>query len=435
MMKQQQAPAVEFHNVSKQFRIYHEKRYSLKDLLLFRPNRFESYWVIKEASFQIPAGSMFGIIGTNGSGKSTLLKMAGRILSPDSGTVSTRGRVASLLELGAGFHPEFSGRENVYLYGSILGMSEKEISQRFDQIVSFAELERFIDNPVRTYSSGMYARLGFAVAVHTDPDILLVDEVLSVGDNAFQAKCMRQIEQLRHKGRTIVMVSHDIELVSRICDRVLWLGDGQIMALGDPHEVAGQYRDHIFAAKSEEGELNPSPRESVAAVTEGENSPAKTGTEAGAEQAQNRWGDQSVVISGVDLLDAEGRRKKVFATGESLRVRIAFEARTEVEDPVFGVALYRYDGVHCYGVNTHVDGLQLGRLAGAGVVEVSFANLSLLEGTFRLDVAVHHRNGNPYDYITNVLGFQMVQKSAEVGVARLRHHWTWQLSREQGDLS
>ncbi|MFZ5815412.1 MAG: ABC transporter ATP-binding protein [Bacillota bacterium] len=433
-MMRKHVSAVEFRNVSKQFRIYHERRHSLKDLLLFRRNRFESFWVIKEVSFEIPAGSMFGIIGTNGSGKSTLLKMAGRILSPDSGTVITHGRVASLLELGAGFHPEFSGRENVYLYGSILGMSEKEINQRFDQIVSFAELERFIDNPVRTYSSGMYARLGFSVAVHTDPDILLVDEVLSVGDSAFQAKCMRQIDHLRHQGKTIVMVSHDIELVSRICDSVLWLGDGRIMALGDPHEVAGQYRDHIFSVKSlEEPGLNAAPRESAALVTEDENSHAEGGPQANALVSQNRWGDQSVVITGVDLLDAEGRRKAIFATGESLRVRIAFEAHTLVQDPVFGVAFYRFDGIHCYGVNTHIDGLQLGRVTGPGVVEVSFSNLSLLEGTFRLDVAVHHQNGNPFDYITNVLSFQVVCNSAEVGVARLQHRWTWQFSGKQGD--
>src|SRR5688572_11265566 len=252
------AAAIEIERVTKTFKLYHQKPSSLKERVLrFRRLRWEPFIALDDISLDIEAGTTVGLLGHNGSGKSTLLKCIAGILQPTSGTVRTTGRVASLLELGAGFHPELSGRENVYLNGSILGLKRADVERVFDEIVGFAELEQFIDTPVKHYSSGMYVRLGFAVAINVDPEILLVDEVLSVGDEAFQRKCIDKVRAFQAEGRTIVVVTHAADLVRQMCDKAAALEHGKLVAQGDPNHVIREFRDRLHRAATPVEDLNP----------------------------------------------------------------------------------------------------------------------------------------------------------------------------------
>lgn len=236
--------AIDVDRVSKRFRLYRERNQSLKSAIMRgRRSVHEEFWALQDISFSVPAGSAFGIVGANGSGKSTLLKCLARIYAPDRGTITARGRVAALLEVGSGFHQELSGRENIYLNGSILGMTRRELTRKFDEIVDFSGIGEFIDQPVKNYSSGMYVRLGFSVAIHVDPDILLVDEVLAVGDAEFQLKCAEKFRALREAGRTLVLVSHSMEAVMAMCDHAAWLDRGRLVHLGPSQETAQRYRD------------------------------------------------------------------------------------------------------------------------------------------------------------------------------------------------
>ena len=239
--------AIELTDISKKFKIYHAKEVNLKYALINwirgAKSRYDEFWALQGVNISVRAGETVGLIGRNGSGKSSLLKIIGKILYPTSGRVQTRGSIASLIELGAGFHPELTGRENIYINSSILGFSRKEIGRKFDEIVEFSELRQFIDNPIKSYSSGMYLRLGFAVAINVDPDILLIDEILAVGDESFQAKCIRKIEEFKKKGKTIIYVSHDLDSVEMICDQVCLLDHGKLICSGRPSNGIQAYHD------------------------------------------------------------------------------------------------------------------------------------------------------------------------------------------------
>lgn len=238
--------AVSVEHVSKKFRLYRERNQSLKSTIMRgRHSVHEDFWAIKDVSFEVPEGSTFGLIGSNGSGKSTLLKCLAKIYYPNSGTITSNGKVAALLEVGSGFHPELSGRENIYLNGSILGMSRKSIDSKFDQIVDFSGVEEFIDQPVKNYSSGMYVRLGFSVAIHVDPEILIVDEVLAVGDAEFQAKCNQKFQDFQQEGRTVILVSHSMDMVKKMCNQVAWLNKGDLVAVGDATSTISQYEKSL----------------------------------------------------------------------------------------------------------------------------------------------------------------------------------------------
>jgi ABC-type polysaccharide/polyol phosphate transport system ATPase subunit len=407
--------AIEVRDVRKVYRRYGRRRQfaTLKSALLsgsllrdLRPD--ETFDALKGVSFDVTAGRTFGIIGRNGSGKSTMLKLIAGIGRPTSGTVRVQGRVSALIELGAGFHPEISGRENVYINGMMLGLSKRDISARFDEIVSFAELEDFIDAPVKTYSSGMYMRLGFAVAIHVDPDVLLVDEVLAVGDEAFTHKCLDKFAEFRRRGRTVLLVTHSLSLVTRFCDEALWLDGGVVKATGDPKRVVDAYLMEV--AKVEEADLAAADIETAAHVMEAAPEPAPT-ADVGADlqvgppeppdmfrAVEGRWGSREVEILSVDLVGQYGQSSHIFQSGEEMEVRVRVRANEPVSDFVFGVGIFNADGVCCYGTNTSIEGAAPEQLSGDGEVRFAVDRLDLVDGTYKLDVAVHRENGAPYDY-------------------------------------
>jgi ABC-type polysaccharide/polyol phosphate transport system ATPase subunit len=384
----------------------------------------QTFTALDGVSFEVPKGTTFGVIGENGSGKSTLLKLLAGITRPTRGTLDVQGRVSALIELGAGFHPEISGRENVAINGIMLGLTRREVAERFEDIVAFAELERFIDAPVKTYSSGMYARLGFAVAIHVDPDVLLIDEVLAVGDEAFTRKCLDKIGEFRRRGKTILIVSHSLGLMEKMCDDVLWLRQGRVADGGDPKRVVDAYLTYV--AGGEEAllarEHGQAPAEDPAASA----SPSAPGEEATSPgYREGRWGSREVEITSVKLLDDRGSERHVYVPGEPLTVALSVNAPRAVDDFVFGIGVFNADGVSVYGTNTHLEEFEPGTVEGVGEVRFVIEELRLVEGTYLLDVAAHRRDGTPYDYHRGLYTFRVKSRTKDVGVWRPRHHWSF----------
>jgi lipopolysaccharide transport system ATP-binding protein len=368
---------------------------------------------ICELTMRIPKGSSIGLIGRNGSGKSTFLKLLTGIYKPSKGSLVVHGRVAALIELGAGFHPDFTGRENLMLAGVMHGLSREEVLERFDEIVKFAELEDVIDEPVRTYSSGMFMRLGFSVAVHTDPDILLVDEVLAVGDAGFVAKCKDRISELRKQGKTLILVTHDLEAVERWCDEAIWLHQGEVRDRGYPRRVIDAYR--AFIEKGEEQELLDAEQSAVQAL------PEEIASQGAPEIA--RWGSREIEITAVEVVDAGGAEKRVFHPDEGLRVKVSYRVHTPQNSVVFGVGVHRIDGLHVFGSNTDIDRVRLPSLHGVGVVECIIDRLGILDGGYVLDVAVHRDDGYPFDYHKSTVHFSVRSDSRVVGVVTPQRRW------------
>ena len=377
------AYAVEVTDVSKMFKLYHENVKSLKEkVLFFRRRGYEEFWALKDIDVKVEEGDTLGLIGANGSGKSTLLKCITKILYPTKGRITTQGSIAALLELGAGFQADLTGRENVYLNASILGFSQKEVDKKFDDIVAFAELERFIDNHVRNYSSGMYVRLGFAVAINVDPDILIIDEVLAVGDEAFQRKCLDRISEIQASGKTIIFVTHNVDVTQEICNRVIMLDQGSIVKDGSPREVVPVYHK---AMESHE------------------------------ESAER--GDRRVVVTGAELLNGEGNPAAEFNTGESLKIRVSYNAAEPVEDPVFGFSIDDYRGFTAYGTNTSLKGIELGTVTGEGVIEFDLKALPMLEGRYFVSLSVHSRDERTvYHWLDRYATFDMHSQMNDVGL-------------------
>jgi len=421
-------PAVVARDVAKVYRRFmHRNQFkTLKSALLtgsvlrdLTPD--QTFTALDGVSFEVPKGTTFGVIGENGSGKSTMLKLLAGITKPTRGTLRVEGRVSALIELGAGFHPEISGRENVAINGIMLGLSRRQVEERFDDIVAFAELERFIDAPVKTYSSGMYARLGFAVAIHVDPDVLLIDEVLAVGDEAFTRKCLDKIGEFRRRGKTILLVTHSLGLAEKMCDDVLWLRHGRVAGQGDPKRVVDAYLTYV--AGGEEALLRGEhPPADMAAAA-----PAAAPGEASAPEGyrEGRWGSREVEITAVRLLDDRGQERHVYVPGESLAVTLSVAARAPVEDFVFGVGVFAADGTSVYGTNTHIEDFKPRRLEGAAEVTLLLQDLRLVEGTYLLDVAAHRRDGTPYDYHRGLYTFRVKSRIKDVGVYRPAHRWTF----------
>jgi ABC-type polysaccharide/polyol phosphate transport system ATPase subunit len=427
--------AIELVNVSKIYRRYSGKQFAtLKSALLqrsivrdLRPN--EMFQALTDVSLRVPRGSTFAVIGRNGSGKSTALKLVAGITKPTAGVVRVDGRISALIELGAGFHPEISGRENVFINGIMLGLTKREIHDRFDDIVDFAELREFIDAPVKTYSSGMYMRLGFAVAIHVDPDVLLVDEVLAVGDEGFTHKCLDKFAEFRRCGKTVLLVTHSLGLVENLCDDAVWLEGGRVQAEGDPKRVVGAYLTAV-----EQGEERLMAATTARAVEEAgveQANPADT-TEPPGEKLQNmflaaegRWGSREVEITEVALLDRHGEPSFMFHTGEPFQVRLKIRANRTTDDFAFGVGLFNAEGVCCYGTNTYVEEMNPERLSGEAEVTFAVDALDLVEGTYKLDLAVHKRDGFPYDYHRLLYTFRVKSRTRDVGIYRPPHRWTF----------
>ncbi|MGH9381638.1 MAG: ABC transporter ATP-binding protein [Thermoanaerobaculia bacterium] len=378
---------------------------------------------LREVSFRVAHGEAFGIVGSNGSGKSTLLKLLAGIAKPTSGRVAVDGRVAALIELGAGFHPEISGRENVFINGAVLGLSRRQIARRFDDIVAFSGLEGFIDEPVKNYSSGMYVRLGFAVAIHTDPDVLLVDEVLAVGDESFAHRCLRRIEEFLARGGTLVLVSHSLSLVEEYTERVLWLDRGRVRMVGEPRRVVDAYRQAVAEEEAREH------RRAKEAQEELERAPVESPVAEGGDEEPRevlRWGSGQAEIEAVRLLGAGGDERYHFRSGEEVVIEIECRTREVLEDYVFGVALATPRGVECWGTNTHLEGYRPARLDGRATVRVRCPALRLGPGEYTLDVAVHARDGAPYDYRRKVLAFSVTAPVDGVGVYFPEHCWEFE---------
>jgi lipopolysaccharide transport system ATP-binding protein len=438
-------PAIVVDRVSKRFTMEQDRPRSLQELVvgLLKGNRNghrETFWAVKDLSFVVEPGHTLGIIGENGSGKSTLLKLITRVLEPTQGHIEVNGRLAALLELGAGFHPDLTGRENIYLNGSILGLSRREIQGRFEEIVSFAELERFIDVPLKHYSSGMQVRLGFSIATCLDPDVLLVDEVLSVGDEAFQHKCLDRIDEIRSKGKTILFVSHDLATVNDLCDQVIWIEDGLVRGRGLPRRVidlyltsVGEKENRQLAAlhthsEAQEEAYEPALAEAPAVcVTTPIASAAHLETDSAPSEPQNdeptHWGTGEIRIKGVRMLGREGKHKHLFQCGEPLMIEIDYEAYCGAEDVAFGVGLYRGDGLFCYGSNTDLEKIELALTPGPGMVKLQFDRFAFIEGTYSLDVAIHTRKGAAFDYYRGYYTFAMRSQWKDMGVFRPEHHW------------
>ena len=382
----------------------------------------EAIVALSDVSFEVAKGEAFGLIGSNGSGKSTLLKLVAGMLRPDAGTVAVDGRVAALIELGAGFHPEISGRENVYINGAVLGLSRREVDARLDSIVEFSGLEDFIDEPVKTYSSGMYVRLGFAVAIHTAPDVLLVDEVLAVGDEAFAHRCLRKIEELLASGRTLLLVSHSLSLMEGICDRLLWLDHGKARLVGEPRRVADAYREAVAEAEGRRHREEKDRDEEDGAAGDAVD---VAGADAASGDGPRRWGSRQAEIVGVRLL-VGGEERYHLKSGEAAVVELAVEARERLDDFVFGIALATPRGVEVWGTNTDLEGWRSERLEGPAQVRVELPALQLAAGEYVVDVAVHSRDGAPYDYRKGALSFSVTAPSAAIGVYRPPHQWRFE---------
>ena len=366
----------------------------------------EVFAALRGVSFEVKKGKTLSIIGENGSGKSTLLKILAGISKPSKGDVVTEGRISALIELGAGFHPEISGRENIFINGSILGLSKKKIEEKLDDIIKFAELEDFIDNPVKTYSSGMYMRLGFSIAINVDPDILLIDEVLAVGDASFVPKCLDKINEFKRKGKTIIFVSHDLGTVERISDKVIWIKDGKIFKQGYPKRITDAYLEYI--GKKDE----------VQASADHQNKEAE-----GNLDKEKRWGSREVEITNVKMRDVKGNEKYVFSYDEPLSIEFDVNAKKREKDFVFGLGILNYEGVNCYGSNTHIENFKSTEISGKGKVRINIPSLNLVNGTYFLNLAVHKRDGFPFDYHHFLYTFKVISKHRDIGIVRVSHEW------------
>jgi lipopolysaccharide transport system ATP-binding protein len=385
--------AIACRGVWKSYRIYHHRSHSLKEKVLTRRNAYEVFWALKGIDLEVPAGTTLGIIGHNGSGKSTLLKTFARILTPDKGEVELNGTLSSLLELGIGFHPELTGRENVYLGGSLLGQSRRQVDTRYDAIVDFAGIEQFMDMPVKNYSSGMYARLAFAVAVSVEPEILLIDEVLSVGDERFQMKCYERIAEFKAQGRTIVLVSHSLDAIRALCSKAVWLENGEVRENGAATEVVGNY------------------------LREAHTSIARQ-----LESKKHRLGSGDVEIVEVTFLDGAGKESADYQTGESMTIRLRYRSNSNVKEASCGVAVYRADNqAYVFGQNSKAAGVDIA-LSDTGVIEFTIPELPLLQGRYEISVALHNDDVSTiYDHFDRAHSFSVYHNPAMPGEAGTVH--------------
>lgn len=411
-------------NVEKKFKIYFDKGQSFKERILFKNrSRYEDRMVLRGITFDVEKGEAVGLIGENGCGKSTLLKLMTKIMYPDCGSIDMKGRVSSLIELGAGFHPDMSGKENIYTNASIFGLTRKEINKRLDDIIEFSELREYIDNPVRTYSSGMYMRLAFSVAINVDADILLIDEILAVGDSAFQAKCFNKMREIKANGTTIVIVSHSLGQIEQICDKSIWIDEGKIRLTGKPREVHPYYLEFMGKKQYKESddaiEILDDEKECKLSLDQ-----EKTEDEINiTKDDKKRWGNGEARITKVNICNSDGENETVFKTGDDIKIIIEYRTKGKLDDVVAGIGVFRNDGVNCYGTNTKIDQIEKIDLKSSGKIICHISKIDLMPGEYKLDLALHTSDGFDYDYYKDAKTFVVYSDIQDVGIIRLNHKW------------
>lgn len=407
---------IQVKDAKKTFKIYNDKGHTIKERISsWKRNVYEKKCVLNGISFDIKRGESVGLIGENGCGKSTTLKLLTRIMYPDSGTIKVNGRVSSLLELGAGFHPDMTGIENIYINASIFGLSRKEIEKRLPDIIEFAELGDYISNPVRTYSSGMYMRLAFAVAINVNADVLLVDEILAVGDVNFQTKCFNKLMEIKRAGTTIVLVSHSTEQIERICERTIWLQNGEIRMDGNPRKVHMEYLKCMGERRKEETSANKESDNKNLEVSDNEN------RELNGEF--NRRGTGEARITKVETLNNFGEQQSVFELGDEVTFRVDYKVFKKVEEAYYGLSIFKVDGSLCYGTNMNVEGMEKINLIEDGNFSLCFPNMQLMQGKYYVDICIAVKNDEMIDYCAGTAPFEIYQVTKEVGTFLMPHSW------------
>ncbi len=461
--------AIEVSNVKKHFKVYYDRGVTVKDKVLSRGrSKYEKREVLKGISFEVKKGEAIGLIGKNGCGKSTTLKLLTKIIYPNEGTVEMQGRVSSLLELGAGFHPDMSGKENIYMNAAVFGLSRKEIDKRVSEIIKFSELEEFIDNPVRTYSSGMYMRLAFSVAINVDADVLLIDEILAVGDISFQKKCFEKLKEIKRNGTTIVIVSHSLDQIENICDRSIWIENGLIKEEGKPRDIHEHYLydmekkrlEHFQEEYYEENTLfeeavgeeiteEDCVEEGVAEEIESQELETEAVSEASEEvpeeilpgiavqmkafkrnflniknESIQRTGTQELSFTEMYITDADKNEKIVFETGEDINLYLKYKAKKKDLKGTLCLMVYRDDGLYCYGTNTFIEQKEVKELGQNGCLKIAIQQLPLLPGKYYFTIAIHNEEAVDLDRVEKAAFFQIFSNKGEQGIARIETDWS-----------
>ncbi len=457
---------IEVKNVKKYFKVYYDRGITIKDKILSRGrSKYEKREVLKGISFDVKKGEAIGLIGKNGCGKSTTLKLLTKIIYPNEGSVEVKGRVSSLLELGAGFHPDMSGKENIYMNAAVFGLNRKEIDSRVNDIIKFSELEDFIDNPVRTYSSGMYMRLAFSVAINVDADVLLIDEILAVGDISFQKKCFEKLKEIKRNGTTIVIVSHSLDQIEKICDRSIWIENGLIKEEGRPKEIHDKYlydmekerlehfQKEVYADMQETVEEDSTDKEEdsieelvqteeIAQEMDGdcdmpEDEAVETENAIEDEMKvlkHNFLRDKSIVHKGnqkvrfteMYLTNSLGEEKVFFETGEGINVYLRYKSQYEKLRGTLCFLIYRDDDVYCYGTNSFIENQEVVELSDTSFLKIEIANLLLLPGKYYITIAMHDEDAVEYERIDESAFIQIFSNKGEQGIIRIESEWSIQ---------
>ena len=422
---------IKIENVTKKFRLYSDRPLSIKENM---KNTYKEFYALNDVSFEVKKGSTIGLIGKNGSGKSTLLKMINRTMFPDKGKITINGKIASLIELGAGFHPELSGRENIYNNATIFGFSKEEIDKRLPEIIEFSELEEFIDNTLRTYSSGMYARLAFSVAIHVDADILLVDEILGVGDINFQSKCANKIYEMKRNGTTIILVTHDMSTIDRLCDYAVWLDHGKKIAEGSPKEIQNAYLKYMAEEQEERQKL-----EETKEKIEEEEKDTKVEKEDVRKKITHlgeHFGNGNVIFTSCKLLDEKGVDRRSFNTGQNVKLQAEYLCQVDPKDLQvnIGFEISNTQGVYIYGTNTSREGYKKIKLQKKGIIEIELENLKLLPGDYNIGIAIADLEEKAsYDHYRSITQFKVYSNIHDVGLVRLGHKFIVDNKEIEGD--
>lgn len=429
IMKEQNA--IEVTNITKSFKIYQDKGNTLKEKILFKNRRkYEERKVLDGISFEVKKGEAIGLIGSNGCGKSTTLKLLTKIMYPDSGKIEMKGRVSSLIELGAGFHPDMSGRENIYINASIFGLNKKEIDKRLENIIAFSELEEFIDNPVRTYSSGMYMRLAFSVAINVDADILLIDEILAVGDANFQTKCFDYLRELKASGMTIVLVTHDTGTVERFCDAAIWINNGKIAAEGKTTLVIDKYmqfmntkkmegiqREEKFKNTIEDDKDRKDKIEYLEKVDE------TTLYKQAMDYNVKHFGLQQAIITKARLLNDKDEETSILMSNSKYKIEIFYKMKNTMEELVFGMGIYTLEGTWIFGTNTMLSQLKIFPKNQQGLIVYHGDEMNLLSGKYILQISITDVNGTPIDFYREYLKFDVINARRDAGIIYMKNYW------------